>query len=38
VRFFRREDCSIDQGVVIAEVRERLAVSNRAKQKFHMER
>jgi hypothetical protein len=38
VRPFKGADCDTDQYLVVAEARERLAVSKRAKQKFDMER
>ena len=38
IRSFRRADCDTDQSLVIAKVRERLAVSKQAAQKFDGER
>jgi hypothetical protein len=38
VRSFRGADCNTDHYLVVAEVRERLAVSKRAMQKFDMEK
>jgi len=38
VRSFRGADCNIDHCVVVTEVRERLAVSKQAAQKFDVER
>jgi len=38
VRSFRRTDCDTDQYLVVAKVRERLAVSKQAAQKFDVER
>jgi len=38
VRYFRVADCDTDHYLVVAKVRERLAVSKQAAQKFDVER
>jgi hypothetical protein len=38
VQCFREADCDTDHYLVVAKVRERLAVSKRSTHKFHMER
>ena len=37
VRSFRRANCDIDHYIVVAEVRERLAISKQGAHKFDME-
>jgi hypothetical protein len=38
VRSFRAADCDIDHYLVVAEIRERLAVNKQGSHTFHMER
>jgi hypothetical protein len=38
MRYFRGADCDIDHYLVVAKVRDRLAVSKRAARKIDMER
>ena len=38
VRYFRVADCDTDHYLVVAKVRERLAVSKQAAHNFHVER
>jgi hypothetical protein len=38
VRSFRAADCDSDRYLVLAKVRERLAVNKQRSQRFHMER
>jgi hypothetical protein len=38
VRPFRAADCDIDHYLIVAKVRERLAVNKQSLQRFHMER
>jgi hypothetical protein len=38
VRSFRAANCDTDQNLVVAKVRERLAVGKKTKHRFHMER
>jgi hypothetical protein len=38
IELFREADCDTDHYLVVAEVRERLAVSKRTMHRFHMKR